>query len=86
VTPKGKTLPTAEEDDDEPEEDWVINFKKNSLVISGIGLDRWEERILRGARVVEQPPRLMATEEEAKPGSVTIPSIRGPTGTGSLKR
>jgi hypothetical protein len=87
VTPKGKTLPTAEgDDDDEPEEDWVINFKKNSLVISGIELDRWEERILRGARVVEQPPRSMATEEEAKPGSATSPSIRGPTGTGSLKR
>jgi hypothetical protein len=83
VTPKGKSLPVTDDEDD-GEEDWVLNFKKNSLVISGIELDRWEERILRGARVAEQTRSTPAVE--TKSSTPASPNVHSSTGTGSLKR
>jgi hypothetical protein len=68
VTPKAKSVPIKQEDEDDDEEDWVINFKKNSLVISGLDMDRWEEKILRGASTQSRP-----TAEDSKPSSVSSP-------------
>jgi hypothetical protein len=90
VTPKTKSVPTTtaqQEEDDDDEEDWVINFKKNSLVISGLELDRWEEKILRGARTsTSTQPRPLA--EDSKPSSASSPasSSRNSSTTTPMKK
>lgn len=83
VTPKTKSVPistTSQEEDDDDEEDWVINFKKNSLVISGLELDRWEEKILRGARTS------ITLAEDSKPSSGSSPVSSSSKNTSSNEK
>lgn len=93
-TPQEKSRPQDEDDDDE---DWVINFRKNSLVISGIELDRWEEKILRGTRnesnISEPTPSSsgfgsppIQKVEDVKPASSPSPFVRAATAPNPWRR
>lgn len=96
-SPTSATLqerPIPQEDDDE---DWVINFKKNSLVITGIELDRWEEKILRGNQNLQtsneeasppsdSKPSSTPKVEDAKPAAVSSPLARAATAPNPLRR